>query len=309
MRIATAVSATAVIATIVVAAAALLGGCSPPPAPLRLRHEAGRTLLYRLVQREDAPHPVLGLGGVVEGGADLGVACLEVDPSGVATAEISVRGVRLTAPASAGIAVDTARKGPVPGDRTGATPVALSLLPRTGVVRIAPTGLVSAVTPDAAVAAHLAAWSRTQPPAAQGAIHRFAELLDPPSLVRRWFHPLASTLPSVAVPPAGASWASSPPPVETPAGRLRATLDVAWERESGSTAVLRGRGSYALDGDAPASRALDFVSGTVETTLVLDVVRGVVVSFEEKGSFEFAARAEPRTPTPWTYLRQLRLVE
>jgi hypothetical protein len=43
-------------------------------------------------------------------------------------------------------------------------------------------------------------------------------------------------------------------------------------------------------------------------TARIDLGRGIVVSYDESGSFEFRMRGDEKLPAPWTTKRTLRLV-
>jgi len=288
-----------------VAAALLLAGCSRAVSPVRLRHEPRRAFTWTLSQDENAPHPVFGVGGEVTTVATLGLSCVGADADGAGQYEVTVRGLRLTAPAAAGFAVDTAAKGPVPGDKVGATPVVLSLLPRHAMVRVSPSGAVRGAISDAEAVGHVRAWARSRPAAAQGAIRRLSEAIDAGPSAERWFGAVAALLPQDPNVSPGATWTAAPPPLETPGGRVRAELEVTYTRPDLRTAVLTARGKFALDGDAPPDAALAFREGTLDSVVTLDLGAGTIVSCEERGRLEFVVRGEGATPAPWRWTRKL----
>ena len=219
-----------------------------------------------------------------------------------------MRHVRLTGPADTGAAVDTRSNKPVAGDKIGANAVAISLLPRTALLVIGRDASVGGIRPDEKLGEHVNAWMKTQRPASRKAIFRLAEALDAGPLAGRWFQPIREILPPDERAPDGALWRAVPPPIETPAGRLAATIDLALRRE-GDVAVIEGSGSFVLDGAAPEKRPVDFGTGTLAMTAKIDVVRGVITSYEESGEFEFRPRETGRDPARWKHHRTLRLVE
>lgn len=299
----------------VVVLALSLAACGRAPGSIRLRHEASMTSEWTLTQSEEAPHPLFGVGGELESQATVSLSCIGVEPDGSGQYEVTVRDVRLTAPPESGLAVDTSAKGPVPGDRIGATPVVLALLPRRAVVRVGTNGAVAGVTQDAAVAGHLGAWAKGKPVASQGAILRLHQALDPGPLAASWFQTVATLMPPDPAPAAEATWTSPSPSVDTPAGRLRTVLAVEWvavdSGQPGSspsrplTAVLRGRGQFELDGPPSKDYPLEFRGGSVELTATIDRATGTLVAAEEKGRLEFVLRADGSTPAHWAWSRRL----
>jgi hypothetical protein len=282
-------------------------GCGQGGTPLRLRHEPKRRLSYTLEQREEAPHPVVGIGGSIDVAVSLSLSCLSADADGNGSYEATVKSVKIAAPPSAGANVDTSLGRPVEGDKIGANAVAMSLLPRTAVLVLRPEGAATGVVSDREMAQHVSEYMRTKPLSSRMVLQRLAASLDAGPLTSRWWNSVASLLPANDHTPPGASWPAGFPAIETPAGTLVPKVQVTYTKE-GETAVLTGRGEFALR-DAPKDdRMLDFDRGTIEMTARIDLGRGIVVSYDESGSFEFRMRGDEKLPAPWTTKRTLRLV-
>ena len=286
----------------------LLAACGPGEKSLRVVHTPQTKLVYELQQHEDAPHEVLGLGGSLDSAETIELACTSVEPDGVGNYEVTVLGVKLTGPPAAGANVDSGAGRPVEGDKIGANAVTLSLLPRHAVVQIAPNCRVGGAQSDLEVGKHLSEWMKTKPVASRKIIYRLAEALDAGPLVHRWWNPVSALVPPNDRVPPGTSWKSTPPPIDTPAGKLAARIDVDYTRE-GDVAVLTGKGSFVPDGDPPANRPLDFEGASLDVVARIDLVRGVLLSYEEKGSFDFRLRGEGKLPAPWSHTRKLTLKE
>lgn len=275
---------------------------------LRLRHVSQRKLVYELTQHEEAPHPVVGLGGSLDLSETVQLACIGVAQSGTGHYEATVQQIKLGAPQASGAAVDTALGKPVEGDKIGANAVVLAMLPRNALIDIGTSANVAGAQPDPEIANHMTKWAQSKPVAARKAIFRLAEALDAGPVVHRWFGPLANILPPAERIRHGASWRATPPDIETPAGRLRPAIDVVYRKE-GNLAVIEGKGTFVLDGEAPENRPVDFESGTLEMTAKIDLVRGVLVSYDEAGSFDFRMHDAEKLPAPWKHTRKVRLVE
>ncbi|MCE9634863.1 MAG: DUF4815 domain-containing protein [Planctomycetes bacterium] len=297
-----------VIAALGVLAASGLTSCGPGGAPLRLHHDTKRRLSYELEQHEEAPHPLVGLGGSLDVGASIDLACIGSEPDGSGHYEVTVRNVKLTAPADTGAAVDTKLGRPVPGDKIGANAVVMSLLPRTGVVVMDTTGSVSGAKSDIEIGKHVSDFMRTKPVAARKALYRLAETLDAGPLAVRWWNPVAALLPPNEHVPTGTTWTATPPEIDTPAGRLIAKIDVTFTRE-GDVAVLTGKGTFSPAGPLLESRSLDLDGASLAMTAKIDLARGVLVSYDETGRFDFRLRGEGKLAAPWAHTRKLRLVE
>lgn len=297
-----------VIAALGMLAASAVTSCGPSGAPLRLRHELKRHLSYELEQHEEAPHPVVGLGGSLDIAASIDLACIANEPDGSGHYEVTVRHVRLAAPTDAGAAVDTKLGRPVPGDKIGANAVAMSLLPRTGVVVMDTTGSVSGAKSDIEIGKHVSDFMRTKPVSARKALYRLAETIDAGPLAVRWWNPVAALLPPNDRVPPGTTWTATPPEIDTPAGRLLAKIDVTYTRE-GDVAVLTGTGTFSPAGPLLASRSLDLDGASLALTVKIDLVRGVLLSYDETGRFDFRLRGEGKMAAPWAHTRKLRLVE
>lgn len=293
-------------AAVAVLAAAGLAGCGPGGAPLRLRHDAKRQLAYELELHQEAPHPVVGLGGSIDIGASFDLACIGTEPDGSGHYEATVRQVKLAAPAETGAAVDTKLGRPVEGDKIGANAVVLSLLPRTGVVVIDTSAAVSGAKSDLDVGRHLTEFLKTKPVSARKAVFPLGEVLDAGPLVVRWWNPVAAILPPNEHVPVGTTWTATPPAIETPAGRLVAKIQVTFTKE-GDLAVLTGKGTFTPDGPVVESRRLDLDGTSLEMTAKIDLARGVLVSYDEAGRFDFRLRGVGKLPAPWSFTRKLRL--
>lgn len=293
--------------TVVAALALLLAACGPPKAEVRLRHEAKRALRYEIAQHEEAPHPTVGLGGTLDTKSVVKLACLSVERDGKGHYEVTVEHVKLTGPPESGAAVDTREKRPAEGDRIGASAVAQTLLPRTGLVVVTTLGEVLGAQVDPAVRDHVTQWIRNKPVAARRAVFRLAGALDPGPLVARSFNGVAAILPPGPV-GHGGTWRATPPDVETPGGTLAASIDLTFLRE-GKLGLVEGRGSFAPAGEPPADRLVDFVSGTVAVEARIDLERGVLVSYEETGDLQFRLREADQPLAPWRHRRVVRLVD
>jgi hypothetical protein len=285
-----------------------LAACGAPEPPVRLRHEEKRTLVYELEQSEDAPHPLIGLGGKLDVGATLALSCLQVGPDGVGEYEVTVRHVKVTGPPSAGAAVDTKLGRPVEGDRIHANNVAQALLPRRAIVAIRPDAQVGGASPDLEIGRHLAEFMKNKPVASRKVVYRMAEALDAGPLTLRWFQPVTPLFPPNEHAPHGSAWTTTYPAIETPAGRLVATADVVYRRE-GVFAVLEATGKFAPEGELPAQRQLDLEGSELHATARIDLARGVLASYEESGSFDFRLHDEGKSAVRWAHTRRLRLVE
>lgn len=275
---------------------------------VRLRHVAKRKLVYEFTQHEEAPHPVVGLGGSIDLGETVQFACIGVSPDGTGHYEATVTQVKLAAPAAAGTAVDTASGKPVEGDKIGANNRIITMLPRNALIDISIRGHVVGAQPDPEIAQHMVQWAQSKPVASRKAIFRLAEALDAGPVVHRWMGPVAQILPPAERTQHGTAWKSVPPPIETPAGHLVSNIDVIYRKE-GNVAVLEGKGTFALDGAAPENRPVDFESGTIEMTARIDLVRGVLLSYSESGKFDFRMHDAEKLPAPWQHTRKVRLVE
>lgn len=297
-----------VVAAAVVAVAVPLASCGPSEPGLRLRHDPKRELVYEADLRETAEHQLIGLGGTMSAGSSFTMSCISREPDGSGHYEVTVRHVRASAPPAAGAAVDTALGRPVEGDRIGANAVVQSLLPRRALVVVQPDAHVLGAQRDEESAKHLFEWARTQPVASRKVVFRLAETLDAASTIGRWFGTVATLLPPNEHVPHGTSWSAPAPSIEIPAGKLSVTLDVSYRRE-GDYAVLDAKAAPKLEGEPPASRPVDFESATMSMEARIDVVRGVLVSYTEKGRFDLRLRGAGRLPAPWEYERTLRLTE
>lgn len=295
-------------AAAVALAAIVCASCGPSEPPVRLRHEAKRKLVYELTQREEAPDPEIGLGGTLESASTVELACIAVEPDGAGHVEASVVHVKLSSPGETGVQVDTRAGRPVPGDRTAANNFAIRKIPRTALVVVARDASVHGIRSDPEVAGEVNEWMKGKPAVARKAIVRLAEALDAGPLAGRWLHSVAQILPPDAHAPAGAAWTASPPAVETPAGRLASSIGLKLSRE-GTVAVITGSGAFSLDGTPPEGRPIDFVAGTLEMTARIDTARGVIVSYDESGVFDFRPTGGERAPVSWRHRRSLRLVE
>lgn len=281
--------------------------CGPSKESVRLRHEPKRAFVYELTQHEEAEHPTVGLGGSLDVGASLRLACISAGADGAGDYEATLRHVWLAAPPSTGAALDTRAGRPAEGDRIGASAVVQSLLPRTAIVSIAPDCAVGRVQPDPVVREHMSRWFQNKPVASRRAIVRIGEVLDVGPLVARWFTAVAAILPRQPV-VHGDTWRVELPAIETPAGDFVATMDLVCRRE-GVLTVVEGRGAFAAAGAAPENRLVDFDTGSLDMSARLDVARGVLVAYEESGEFTFRMREANRTLAPWRHRRKLKLVE
>ena len=69
--------------------------------------------------------------------------------------------------------------------------------------------------------------------------------------------------------------------------------------------MLRGRGTFEVEGEPPPGYPLVFRSGVVETMAVLDLAEGTLLAAEEKGRLDFVLRSDGRTPTHWAWNRRM----
>ncbi|MCG3135781.1 MAG: hypothetical protein HMLKMBBP_03537 [Planctomycetes bacterium] len=263
--------------------------------PVRLRHEAGRKLVYRTTHVEEAPDPALGLGGTVTASSEVALACLAVSSESAPFGEYeaTLRRFRIEGPPHSGVAADSTSTRPLAGDASGANAVVLSLLPRRAALRLGADGLPSGASPDADLARHLAAWSAQQPKATQGPVQRIAEHLDVGPFTERAFAAAASLI--------GGS-GSGTRRVElgsagTPFGPSKVSGYVR-ERPAGGAVVLSAACDVApgLGWDDAVRKA--FVAGSAKIDVSVDLVRGVVDRIDREVRLDW--KTPQGEPTWWT---------
>ena len=291
--------------------------CGRAEPEIRLRFDTARQLTYDTTDVDDAPDVELGIGGTLRAQSRIRLSVLapaeagdpgkNVDPN----IEATVESLSIDAPPQSGIAVDTASKRPVAGDKAGANAVSLSMLSRRSMLAVLPDATVR-FQPDSELAMHIATWAATKPMAAQGPIQRIAERLDPGLAAERLFGPIAVLLPKDPHVAAGATWTVDPPPIGTAAGTLRTTLTVTCRRD-GNEAILEAHGVFRADpvgavAGAAAPTSATLVQGDVRIDVQIDCATGTLIAFTQKSSIVVADRRTPPTQASWKLDRKVLLV-
>ncbi len=293
----------------VAAALAVLAACGPAPAPLRLRAEIGRDLVYDAHRIDDWPDETFGYGGVLDTRARFRLSTEDAVEGRGGRYAVVIEAVAVDSPPRFGVAIDTDTPDPEEGDTRGVEDLARRLLRRRGELTIAEHGLSAGVEPDRELRELLKAWGDTQgdPRAARPVMMLLDELLDGPRVVAKWIQAPSLLFPRDTLPDVGSTWKRRAPPAPSPAGRLGCELTVHHENRDDGTVVLIGAGDFVLNeplDDAP----LEFVSGRLEAETVLDPARGVIVRYEERTEFEFRKVADGSL-TRANWKRVLTLIE
>ena len=288
---------------------ASLAACGPSEAPLRLRAELGRELVYDARRIDDWPDEKFGYGGVLDTRARFRLAAEDAVDGRGGRYRIVIEGIRVASPARFNVAIDTDTPDPEEGDERGIEALARGLLRRHAEITIADHGLSAGVEPDRELREALKAWGDAQsdPRQARPVMMLLDELLDGPRVVAKWTQAAALLLPPDPFPAAGTQWMRKAPPAPSPAGKLGCELTVRLEKAASGNALLTAAGDFTLD-EPLADAPLEFISGRLEAETEFDRARGVIVRYEERTTFAFR-KLEDGTETHAKWKRELTLVE
>lgn len=293
----------------VIAVGASLAACGPSEAPLRLRAELGRELVYDAHRIDDWPDEKYGYGGVLDTRARYRLAAEDAVDGRGGRYRAVIEAIQVKSPERFNVAIDTDTPDPESGDERGVEELARSLLRRHAEITIAEHGLSAGVEPDRELRDALKAWGDKQsdPRQARPVMMLLDELLDAPRVVAKWTQAASLLLPQDPFPAAGSEWTRKAPPAPSPAGKLGCELVVRLEKTPSGNVLLVAAGDFTLD-EPMDGAPLEFLSGRLEAETEIDRARGVIVGYEERTTFAFR-KVEDGTETHANWRRVLTLVE